>query len=85
MKLNARALGFTIGVIWGLVVLLVTIASLWTARSYGRHFLYMLASIYPGYAISKTGAMLGLCYGFADGFIFGWLTAKLYNFFAKDK
>ena len=85
MKLNPRALGFACGVIWGAALFLVTLASLWTCRAYGRHFLYAMASIYPGYDISRTGAILGLCYGFADGFIGGWLVAHLYNFFAKEK
>ena len=84
MKLNARALGFTMGVIWGVCILLVTFASLWTQRAYGKNFLYTIASVYPGYDITKMGAFLGLCYGFVDGFVFGWLTAKLYNYFAKE-
>ncbi len=84
MKLNARALGFSVGIIWGVAILLVTIASLWTARTYGKYFLYAIASIYPGYDITTGGALLGLCYGFADGFGFAWLVAKLYNFFIKE-
>jgi len=84
MKLNARALGFTCGVIWGLALLVLTLVSLWSGRAYGRHFLYAVASVYPGYAITKGGALLGICYGFVDGFIGGWLIAKMYNFFAKE-
>lgn len=84
MKLNARALGFSVGLIWGAAILLITLASLWTARAYGKYFLYTIASIYPGYDITTGGALLGVCYGFADGFVFGWLAAKLYNFFAKE-
>ncbi len=85
MKLNARALGFAAGVIWGLTLLVTTLICLWSARSYGRHFLYMVTSIYPGYTITTGGALLGLCYAFVDGFVGGWLVAVLYNFFAKEK
>ena len=85
MKLNARALGFAVGVIWGLLVLVATIASLYSIRAYGRTFLYSLASIYPGYSITTGGALLGICYGFVSGFVGGWLAATLYNFFAKEK
>jgi hypothetical protein len=85
MKINPRALGFTLGVIWGVAILLVTLGSLWTGRSYGRHFLDAIASIYPGYTITSGGAILGLFYGFVDAFVFGWLAAHLYNFFAKEK
>ena len=84
MKLNARALGFSVGLICGIIILLITLGSLWTARAYGKYCLYTLASILPGYDISITGAMLGLCYGFAGGFAFGWLVAKIYNYFAKE-
>ncbi len=84
MKLNARALGFTLGIIWGIAILITTLIALWSTGAYGRSFLYMLASIYPGYSVTIVGSFLGLCYGFADGFVFGWLTAKIYNFFAKE-
>ena len=84
MKMNARALGFSVGIIWGLAILLTTLISLWSVRTYGRTFLYGVASIYPGYSITAGGALLGVCYGFVDGFVFGWLVAKLYNFFAKE-
>ena len=84
MKLNSRALGFTLGVIWGMTLLIITLASLWTGRSYAKHFLYGIASVYPGYSISNVGAILGLCYGFVDGFVFGWLTSTIYNFFNKE-
>jgi len=84
VKLNAKALGFSMGVIWGIAVLLVTVFYLMSARTYGKHFLYAIASIYPGYSTTPVGALLGLCYGFVDGFVFGWLAAKLYNFFAKE-
>ncbi|MBU4488040.1 MAG: hypothetical protein KKI13_03105 [Candidatus Omnitrophica bacterium] len=84
MKLNARALGFSVGLIGGIIILLLTLGSLWTARVYGKYCLYSLASVLPGYDISTNGALLGLCYGFAGGFGAGWLVAKLYNFFAKE-
>ena len=84
MKLNAKALGFSVGVIWGIAALLVTAFYLISARTYGKHFLYAIASIYPGYTLTPVGALLGLCYGFVDGFLFGWLTAHLYNFFSRE-
>ena len=85
MKLNAKALGLSLGIIWGAAILLVTFASLLTAGSYGVKFLYGIASIYPGYSISYIGALIGLAYGFVDAFIAGWLVAVIYNFFAKEK
>ncbi len=85
MQLKTRAFGFAAGVLWGAVVLIVTLLSLWSGRVYGKTFLYALASIYPGYSITLPGALLGLCYGFVDGFIGGWLVAFLYNFFVRTE
>ena len=85
MKLNARALGFTLGVIWGFAVSLLTLLSLYSFETYAIGFLKGIASVYPGYTISTEGAILGLCYGFVDAFVLGWLIAKIYNFFAKEK
>ncbi len=85
MKLNARALGFAAGVLWGGVVFLVTLLTIYSNWSYGVRFLGVVQSVYPGYRMCLSGAVLGLCYGFVDGFIGGWLLAVLYNFFSKDK
>lgn len=85
MKLNAKALGFTWGVIWGLTILLMTAIYLCSAKTYGKNLLMAIASVYPGYSTTPVGGLLGLCYGFVDGFACGWLTATLYNFFAKEK
>ncbi|MBL7071516.1 MAG: bacteriophage holin [Candidatus Omnitrophica bacterium] len=84
MKFNAKALGFSVGVIWGVAIALVTVIYLFSAKTYGQNFLYALSSIYPGFLPTPAGAFLGLCYGFVDGFIGGWLVAKMYNFFAKE-
>jgi len=83
MKLHARALGLTMGVIWGVMVFLVTLLAVWSSGGYGKSFLVGVTSIYPGFTISYKGALLGLFYGFLDGFVFGWFTAVIYNYFAK--
>ncbi len=85
MKLNAKALGFTLGILWGLAIFIVTLASLWTTGGYGEKFLHGIASVYPGCSISYIGALVGLGYGFVDAFICGWLIAIIYNFFTKEK
>ena len=84
MKLDVKALALTVGLIWGLAILIVSSANLiWP--NYGRAFLDLVASVYPGYhPSSSVGSVIGgTLYGFVDGAsggaVFGWL----YNLFAR--
>lgn len=84
MKINVKALAVTVGLFWGLVLLMVTSANLiWP--QYGRSFVDLVASLYPGYHPS-TGigsVVTGTLYGFVDGAIGGALFAWLYNLLAR--
>jgi hypothetical protein len=78
MKLNLRALAVTSAILWTGVVFIVGVANLiWP--DYGKAFLLMLASIYPGYAASGSfgDVIVGSLYALVDaailGLIFGWL------------
>jgi hypothetical protein len=79
--LNAKNLGLAAGTLWGISMFVLTIVAILTG--YGVTWLELMASIYPGYTISWIGSIIGLIYGFFDGFvglyIFGWL----YNQFNK--
>ncbi len=44
----------------------------------------MLAGAYFGYRWSLFGAVLALVWGLIYGFIGGWLTATIYNRFARN-
>jgi len=83
MKLNTTALALTSGLIWGGAVLAVGAANLvWP--EYGRAFLDLAASVYPGYH-PGTGAgsvISGALYGLVDGAIAGLLFGWLYNLLA---
>lgn len=78
MKLNLKAVAAAFAILWAAVVLLVGVANLvWPG--YGKSFLLMLASIYPGYAASGAlgDVIVGSLYALVDaailGFVFGWL------------
>jgi len=78
MKLNLKALTAAFAILWAGVVLLVGLANLiWPG--YGKSFLLILASIYPGYAASGSfgDVIVGSLYALVDaavlGFVFGWL------------
>ncbi|MGD9058047.1 MAG: hypothetical protein PVJ41_15040 [Desulfobacterales bacterium] len=86
MKLNLKALTISMAIVWGGSVLIVGMANtIWPG--YGKAFLTVLASIYPGFAAAGTfgDAIVGSLYAMFDAavvtFIFGWL----YNLFAGAK
>ena len=83
MKINTAALALTAGLFWGASVLIVAIANLvWP--DYGREFLGLLASIYPGYRPGYGLASLGAGAGYAlvDGAVAGTIFGWLYNLLA---
>jgi hypothetical protein len=78
MKLDIRALALATGVLWGAAMLLMTAANgIWPG--YGRAFLDVMASVYPGFrpggSIGSivTGTLYGLVDGGIGGAVFGWL------------
>lgn len=82
MKFNITALSLTVGLIWGAAILIVGLANLiWPG--YGRAFLDVTASIYPGYHPGSgagsviTGTVYGLTDGAIGGAVFGWLYNRL--------
>jgi hypothetical protein len=80
VRLNVKAVAATCGVLWSGAVLTTGIANL-ISRRYGREFLRLLASVYPGYRARRTPGQLALVTGcaLADGAAVGALYALLYN------
>ncbi len=84
MKFSVIALASTVGVLWGSAILIVALANLiWP--NYGRAFLELAASVYPGYrAESGLGSVItGTLYGLVDGAGGGAVFAWLYNVLAQ--
>jgi len=83
MKLDVKGMAITLGLVWGVAVLVVGIANLiWP--NYGQGFLELVASIYPGYTAGASVGQLivGTLYGLVDGAVGGAVIAWLYNLFA---
>ena len=82
MRLSARALAISFGLIWGGCLFLVGLINL-AAPSYGADFLHGMGSVYPGFYHVRTflDVLLGTVYGFIDGVIGGWILGWLYNYF----
>lgn len=86
MKLNLKALTIAFAILWAGAVFIVGAANLiWP--EYGKAFLLLLASIYPGYKASGLfGDMIaGSLYALVDGAIAGLILGWLYNLFARQK
>jgi len=83
MKLNVRALAFVAALVWGVAILLTGLANL-MFPSYGREFLQVMASVYPGYHATRSlgQVVMGTLYGLVDGGVGGAIFAWLYNLFA---
>ncbi len=83
MKIDVRALGFSLALLWGGGILVTGIANLiWP--TYGIAFLEMLASVYPGYqgTASFGQVLVGTLYGVLDGLVGGLVLGWLYNLFS---
>jgi NhaP-type Na+/H+ or K+/H+ antiporter len=81
MEIRKRALGLSLGLVWGLAVLLGT----WWLLIFGYkgEIMGRLSQFYIGYSFTYIGAIMGLIWGFIDGFIAGVLIAWFYDLFSK--
>ena len=76
---NPKALGLAGGVFLGASTLIFTIINMYIG--YAPMWAALLIDIYPGYSVDFLGALIGLVYGFLDGFIVLFVLAWLYNKF----
>jgi len=84
MRVNVPALALALGVFWGAAMLIVALANLiWPG--YGRAFLDLAASVYPGYRPESGlgSAIVGTLYALVDGAVAGAVVAWLYNVVAR--
>jgi hypothetical protein len=84
MKLNVRASAFSAALIWGILAMLLTGLANLIWPSYGREFLQVMASVYPGYHATRSlgQVVIGTLYGLVDGAVGGAILAWLYNLIA---
>lgn len=78
-KLSPTALGLAFGVLWGVSILILGLAS--TYYAYGHDFVLSMGNLYPGYTPSVKGSLLGALIAFVDAFVMGFLFGWLYNKF----
>ncbi|MHB1223771.1 MAG: hypothetical protein ACYC2G_06935 [Gemmatimonadaceae bacterium] len=76
--LHKRAFGVAVGLAVGLAIFVVTAARL-LAGPEGVTYLSLLSQFLAGYEESWIGALIGLGWGFAVGFVAGWFAAFVRN------
>lgn len=77
-KLSVCNLGMSLGIIWGLHMLLWSVVS--TMWGFGTPFIDIFSTIYIGFTSTVVGTIIGVVWGFVHGFIYGALIAFLYNY-----
>ncbi len=80
-KLDKVALGLAAGIIMGLGLFLATIILLIKGGNPVGPNLALLGQYFIGYTVTWKGSLVGLAYGGVSGFVLGWSTAFLRNFF----
>jgi protoporphyrinogen oxidase len=74
-KLDRLALGVSVGTACGLILCLMTLWTVFRDATGAGPNLALLAQFFPGYAVTYTGSVIALAYGFGTGFLSGWIFA----------
>jgi hypothetical protein len=77
MKLSVKAFAIACALIWGLGIFCLTWWIIVLEGAGGPAG--FLGRIYPGYAITPLGSLIGLVWALIDGFLGGLVFAWLYN------
>ena len=80
-KISPLAFGLSLGVLWCLSVVVISLAALHIG--YGVGMIKALSALYFGLALTPVGIAIGAAWSFADGFVGGFLIAYLYNLFLR--
>jgi hypothetical protein len=80
MKLDTKAMAISTGALWGGAVLATALINV-AKPTYGKEFLRMVESIYPGYRATRgpKHIVIGAAYAFLDGAMFGAAVSAIYN------
>lgn len=79
-RLSPLALGLSLGVVWGLSLLVMGLIACY--YSYGQPFVMAVSTLYLGYEPTVMGSVIGGLIGFVDAFIGGVIIAWFYNLFS---
>lgn len=85
LRLNARAWGIAIGLLFGTALFLVTIVLVIRGGPQVGPHLGMLWVFFPGYRVTVGGAFIGFAYAFVIGYAVGRLIGSVYNALARSE
>lgn len=92
MKLDVKAAGLTLGVFGALYMLILQFypmltEAIFSGNRYGGSLHFMMEDLYPFYRQAQGfgQAILGIIFGFVDGFMGGVILSWIYNKFAGHK
>ena len=77
-KLKPVPFGLAAGILWGLAILIIGLAS--AVTGYGGRFIDVVGSFYLGYVATIPGSIIGGIWGFFDALIAGAIFAWVYNY-----
>ena len=79
VRMNARILGVTLGLLGGTGLFLATLVLLLRGGpNVGKH-LRLLGYYFPGYDVTWSGLAPALLYGAGAGFAIGYVLSRVYN------
>ncbi len=84
LKLNARAWGIALGLLFGGGLFLATILLVVRGGPEVGPHLNLLGVFLPGYRVSVGGAFIGFAYLFVIGYAIGRLIGSVYNAMARS-
>lgn len=84
LKLNARAWGIALGLLFGAGLFLATILLVVRGGPQIGLHLNLLGMFLPGYRVSVGGAFIGFAYLFVIGYAIGRLIGSVYNAMARS-
>jgi hypothetical protein len=83
LRLNARAWGIAVGLVFGMGLFLATVVLLMRGGvDVGAH-LALLGKLLPGYRVTVGGAFIGFGYAFVIGYAIGRIIGSVYNALAR--
>ncbi|HVF40922.1 MAG TPA: hypothetical protein VM939_13560 [Gemmatimonadaceae bacterium] len=83
LKLNARAWGIALGLLFGIGLFLATIVLVMRGGPAVGPHLSLLGVFLPGYSVTTAGAFIGFVYAFVIGYAIGRIIGSVYNALAR--
>lgn len=84
LRLNARAWGIAVGLLFGLGLFLATIVLVMRGGTEVGPHLSLVGVFLPGYRVTVGGAFIGFAYLFVIGYAIGRLIGSVYNALARS-